>query len=249
MQISASFSACQNYAPRSFGCGQAPQDLRAGLAGMAGGLLAFASMAGRSDRLADQWSSLSQPLRGQEPFLPTTEMSKGQSLQNGRTSVSVDANGTMTASTSPAQPRGGSGRPDTTSFLESFVSGFMNALGMGGGPEGGRDPWGVGGEDCGCKHESSQAQAQGQEGPMGLRVEGGQIVLPNGKKVPFGTRGVIIEMPDGTKVAVGRNGDNDTQNCRWVTAPPGQDIPTDPPGKTNLFSFDGSGNLTQTGVK
>jgi hypothetical protein len=80
-------------------------------------------------------------------------------------------------------------------------------------------------------------------------VEGGQILLPNGKRVPFGNTGAIIEMPDGTRVGVGRNSETDTKHVRWVTAGPGQEIPSHPPGKTNVFKLDANGNLTQSGVQ
>lgn len=208
------------------------------------GLLGLASRLGRFDRFADLWSKLAEPLQGSNPHLPTTEMSKGQSLQSGRTSVSVDANGNLSASTAPAQPQAQPERPDLGSFLTGFLAGFLSALGHG---QEGCEP--------SCRSERSCGEGQaptpggGQPGPAGLRVEGGHIILPNGKKVPFGNTGAIIQMPDGTKVGVGRNSETDSQHVRWVTAGPGENIPTNPPGKTNLFTLDAEGNLSQSGVQ
>lgn len=261
MHIASRFNGCSaaTYsAPRQFGCGGPAQDRGAGPAGTTGGLLGFASMVGRNDRLAAQWQALGEPLRGPEPFqptapfLPTTEMSKGQSLQNGRTSVSVDGQGNLSASTAPAWPpsspsSGGGGEPN---FLESFLAGFLSALGVG--PQGQQQQ-----SSGGCRQQSEPdapqqppgGEAGGQAGPAGLRVEGGHIILANGKRVPFGNTGAIIQMPDGTKVGVGRNSETDTQHVRWVTAGPGQEIPTNPPGKTNLFTLDAEGNLSPSGVQ
>lgn len=227
-------------------------------------LLVLASMLGRSERLGAHWGELSKPLQGQAPPLPSTEMQPGQSLQNGRTSVSVDGQGNLSASTAPAQglpaacgggsgqPQGGCQRPDFGEFMAGFAAGFQSgAAGLwaaGSMFDGAGSGFDSGTSSCSGSGAPS-AQQGGQAGPAGLRLEGGQIVLPNGKKVPFGNTGVIIEMPDGTQVAAGRNSDTDTKNCRWVTAGPGEQIPTSPPGKCNLFKLDANGNLTQTGVK
>jgi hypothetical protein len=67
--------------------------------------------------------------------------------------------------------------------------------------------------------------------------------------VPFGNRGAIIRLPDGTQVGVGRNSQSDSRHVRWVTAGPGEEIPTNPPGKTNVFELTPSGELRQVGVK
>lgn len=80
----------------------------------------------------------------------------------------------------------------------------------------------------------------------GLSVENGQLRLPGGQTIPFGNTGVIVRLPDGTKVAVGRQGD---QAVRWVVAGEGEDIPTSPPGATNVFELDGCGGLRLAGVQ
>lgn len=80
----------------------------------------------------------------------------------------------------------------------------------------------------------------------GLSVENGQLWLPGGQTIPFGNTGVIVRLPDGTKVAVGRQGD---QAVRWVVAGEGEHIPTSPPGATNVFELDGCGGLRLAGVQ
>lgn len=88
--------------------------------------------------------------------------------------------------------------------------------------------------------------ARGGMDVRGLRLENGQIRLPGGQSLPFGNTGVLIRLPDGTQVAVGRQGD---QAVRWVVAGAGEDIPTSPPGATNVYELDGCGRLRPAGVK
>ena len=84
----------------------------------------------------------------------------------------------------------------------------------------------------------------------GLRLVDGKIVLPDGRAVPFGNRGVIVRMPDGSQVAVGRSGDGPgAQACRWVVAGPGEEIPVSPPGATQVYDWDGAGRLQPSGVR
>lgn len=80
----------------------------------------------------------------------------------------------------------------------------------------------------------------------GLSVENGRLRLPGGQSIPFGNTGVIVRLPDGTQVAVGRQGD---QAVRWVVAGEGEAIPTSPPGATNVFELDGCGGLRLAGVQ
>lgn len=88
------------------------------------------------------------------------------------------------------------------------------------------------------------------QGPGGLRLENGRLLLPDGRAIPFGNRGVIVRLPDGSQVAVGRSGDGaGAQACRWVAAGPGEEIPTSPPGATNVYDWDGAGRLTLAGSK
>ncbi len=90
--------------------------------------------------------------------------------------------------------------------------------------------------------------ATSQSGPGGLRVAGGRILLPDGSAIPFGNRGVIVRLPDGSQVAVGRDGDGPAAKaCRWVVAGPGERIPTSPPGATNVYDWDGAGKLSLAG--
>lgn len=101
------------------------------------------------------------------------------------------------------------------------------------------------------RHHGNQVQAAkgGEVGPGGLRIANGQVVLPDGTTLPFGNRGVIIRMPDGTQVAVGRNGDGpNAQACRWAVAGAGESIPTSPPGATNVYCWDGAGKLSLAGA-
>lgn len=103
-------------------------------------------------------------------------------------------------------------------------------------------------------HELGRGQSLGparvdQAGGLhtrGLSVENGQLRLPGGQTIPFGNTGVIVRLPDGTKVAVGRQGD---QAVRWVVAGEGEDIPTSPPGATNVFELDGCGGPRLAGVQ
>lgn len=84
----------------------------------------------------------------------------------------------------------------------------------------------------------------------GLRLAEGKIVLPDGRSIPFGNRGVIVRMPDGSQVAVGRSGDGPgAQACRWVAAGPGEEIPVSPPGATQVYDWDGAGGLKPAGVR
>jgi hypothetical protein len=87
-----------------------------------------------------------------------------------------------------------------------------------------------------------------QEVSGGLRIAEGRLHLPDGSSVPFGNRGVIVRLPDGTQVAVGRSGDGpQARACRWVVAGPGEQIPTSPPGATAVYGWDGAGGLQALG--
>lgn len=79
--------------------------------------------------------------------------------------------------------------------------------------------------------------------PFGLRVENGRVFLPNGQSVPFNNRGVIVELPDGTQIAVGRQGDDAQGHNRWTVAGPGQKIETSPPGKTDVIRLSDAGSV------
>jgi len=82
----------------------------------------------------------------------------------------------------------------------------------------------------------------------GLRIADGNLHLPDGTSIPFGNRGVIVRLPDGAQVAVGRNGDGpQARQCRWVVAGPGEQIPTSPPGATQVYGWDGAGGLRDLG--
>ena len=84
--------------------------------------------------------------------------------------------------------------------------------------------------------------------PGGLRIAGGRLELPDGSSIPFGNRGVIVRLPDGTQVAVGRSGDGpQARECRWVVAGPGEEIPTSPPGATAVYGWDGAGGFRALG--
>lgn len=80
----------------------------------------------------------------------------------------------------------------------------------------------------------------------GLCLENGRLLLPGGQSVPFGNTGVIVRLPDGTQVAVGRQGH---QAVRWVVAGQGEHIPSHPPGATNVYELDRCGGLRLAGVQ
>ena len=89
----------------------------------------------------------------------------------------------------------------------------------------------------------ASTSTSGAAGHEKIRVQGGQIYLPNGKTLPFGNRGVILVMPDGTQMAVGRANDNSNEQVRTVMAGPGQEIPTNPPGKTQVLTFNANWDI------
>lgn len=97
-----------------------------------------------------------------------------------------------------------------------------------------------------CGAAVGAAFSQGISG--GLRIADGNLHLPDGTSIPFGNRGVIVRLPDGAQVAVGRNGDGpQARQCRWVVAGPGEQIPTSPPGATQVYGWDGAGGLRDLG--
>ncbi len=97
-----------------------------------------------------------------------------------------------------------------------------------------------------CGAAVGAAFSQGISG--GLRIAEGHLHLPDGTSIPFGNRGVIVRLPDGTQVAVGRSGDGpQARQCRWVVAGPGEQIPTSPPGATQVYRWDGAGGLRDLG--
>lgn len=158
------------------------------------------------------------------------ELKPGQSLAtpNSGTSVDVDPNGTMAIGAPGVQTRNHnachcSGEYPLASLSEMFSQMASNGVVNQGAPPSAEE--------------------------LGFKIEKGNIVLPDGRKIPFGNRGVIIRLPDGMQVGVGRNSQTSDQHVRWVVAGPGEEIPTNPPGKTNIYQLGQDGQLQQAGVK
>jgi hypothetical protein len=156
----------------------------------------------------------------QADSIPTTELQRGQSRDFGKSHVSVDANGGLNFSQDGAKET-------------SFESGAS-----------------INGNSCGQFSANAFSKSKTtQKAGQSLRVENGQIHLPNGKTIPFNNTGAIVIMPDGTQVAVGRNSANSGEQCRWVVADKGQQIPCSPPGATSVYRLNEAGDVCESTVR
>ena len=85
--------------------------------------------------------------------------------------------------------------------------------------------------------------AAGSLGMGPAQIKNGVATLPSGEQIKVDTNGVILVYPDGTQVGAGRNSPDSPEQIRQVTAGPGQQIPTSPPGQTTYLFLGPAGNL------
>lgn len=85
--------------------------------------------------------------------------------------------------------------------------------------------------------------AAGSLGMGPARIKNGVATLPNGEQIKVNTNGLVIVYPDGTQFGVGRNSPDSPEQIRQVTAGPGQQIPTSPPGQTTYLFLGPDGSL------
>lgn len=195
------------------------------LSGFLMGMMAAMSLGQNGNAAANPFAAMAMQQSGavsndQADSIPTTELQRGQSRDFGKSQVSVDANGALTFSQEGAKET-------------SFESGAS-----------------INGNSCGRFSASAFSKSKTtQKAGQSLRVENGQIHLPNGKTIPFNNTGAIIVMPDGTQVAVGRNSNNTPDQCRWVVADKNQEIPCSPPGATAVYRLNEAGDVCQSSVR
>ena len=99
-----------------------------------------------------------------------------------------------------------------------------------------------------CGKSAGAAFVGGVTQSKQLKFENGNIELPNGKKIPFGNRGAIVVMADGSQVGVGRNSENSKEQIRTAYAEAGEKIPTSPAGMTNVFHLNQAGDVVSQEV-
>lgn len=85
--------------------------------------------------------------------------------------------------------------------------------------------------------------AAGSLGMGPAQIKNGVATLPNGEQIKVDTNGVVLVYPDGTQFGAGRNSPDSPEQIRQVTAGPGQQIPTSPPGQTTYLFLGPDGSL------
>lgn len=156
---------------------------------------------------------------GPDSNFPLTELQRGDSRNLGGNQVDVDASGALSF-------RRGDTQESAFSFGQS-----------------------TSGNGCQRASQSYGSLSQAIKSGQKFRVENGQILLPNGKSIPFNNTGAIVVLPDGTQVAVGRQNSNGLQQNRWAVAGAGQEIPCSPAGATSVFRLNENGDVTSTSTK
>ena len=219
-----------------------------------------------SDNLGSAWGALMAPFSlGLGPAdgpQGVSELSRGQSFQAGDKKIFTDANGNVDVDLD--------GRLEgTVGAVGGFVHGTEAApAGLGAAPFGALGAL-LGGllanSPCPRGSRNGNSLRLGRSGPalpapqfgavaltaqktpsQKLSFKDGNIQLPNGKQIPFGNTGAIVVMPDGSQIAVGRQGN---EQVRTAYGAPGQQIPVSPPGQTNVFYLNEVGDVVRQEVR
>lgn len=94
-------------------------------------------------------------------------------------------------------------------------------------------------------YEVTTPRYAGDPSPMTIRFVGDRIELPGNRFIPFGSVNVVVQLPSGEEVGVGRSSLSSREQTTHLLGRPGEAIPRgEIPGSTAVYRLDAAGNLS-----